>query len=224
MFERPEPACQKVKASGQPSLNRLSVSGRAMREVKLPRQLIGVTVQFALAQRRQHVGRKTDRLAMSLRQPLTHQPVAPGGERCSRFRAEAGVAKLQAILANQHMIKPGRGLRPDHFLERDRCAKRHRERQRYPAIGQSWRRAWPEVIPFFFLSRRGQADRLYDQFDPSPQFQAPPCRRPILSRHCIWTGGYPNAGRCRSGATNWRRPVSNRSPLSSQILLSCYEQ
>ena len=21
--------------------------------------------------------------------------------------------------------------------------------QRYPAIGQSWRRAWPEVIPFF---------------------------------------------------------------------------
>src|SRR3546814_18132465 len=33
--------------------------------------------------------------------------------------------------------------------------------QRYPAIGQSWRRAWPEVIPFFaFPAERSEERRV----------------------------------------------------------------
>jgi transposase-like protein len=37
--------------------------------------------------------------------------------------------------------------------------------QRYPAIGQSWRRVWSEVVPFFAFPEAVRRIYLYDQRD-----------------------------------------------------------
>jgi len=43
---------------------------------------------------------------------------------------------------------------------------------RYPAIAQSWRRAWAEVIPFFCVPRRGPPDRLHHKFYRGAELEA----------------------------------------------------
>jgi hypothetical protein len=75
--------------------------------------------------------------------------------------------------------------------------------QRYPAIGQSWRRAWVEVIPFFAFV--DEVRRVVDhQCHQDPELQAQACRPregPLPERRCRLQDALSDLGRGRRSTT-----------------------
>src|SRR5438270_246482 len=97
--------------------------------------------------------------------------------------------------------------------------------RKYPAIAQSWRRAWSEVIPFYDFPDEVTSDRLYNERHRGPERQAAPGgagERPFSHRRSRNEAAVPGLEPQRKGLENAAPGVGHgegaiRDPVRSAL-------